>query len=168
MRQLTKVVIGLGSNLGDREGYLRRAAERLAEEFLEGAVASSVYESEPWGVLDQPKFLNAAITGLSEWKPPAMMNYLKTLERELGRTDSVRYGPREIDLDLLAYGELVWNSEGVIVPHERLPERNFVLLPFAELWPEWRHPALEKTAAELLGQGSFGPDPVRLPFRLLS
>jgi len=141
MKQLHKVAIGLGGNLGNRLENLTFAATRLAEEFLQEAVVSSVYESEPWGIADQPKFLNAVIVGLCEWKPPAVVNYLKDLERELGRVAGVRNGPREIDLDLLAWGEETWQQEGVEVPHPRMLARDFVLLPLAETWPEWKHPS---------------------------
>ncbi len=139
MKQLHRVAIGLGGNLGERLKNLSVAAHRLSEEFLEGAVSSSVYESEPWGIVEQPKFLNAVVVGLSEWKPPAMVNYLKNLERELGRTPGVRNGPREIDLDLLIWGNGSWNQDGVEVPHPRMASRDFVLLPLAEIWPEWIH-----------------------------
>lgn len=150
MKQRHKVAIGLGANLGDRLENLKRAAEKLSEEFLEEVVSSSVYESEPWGIEDQPRFLNAVIVGTSEWKPPAMVNYLKNLERELGRTPGVRNGPREIDLDLLAWGEESWNQDGVEVPHPRLPFRDFVLLPLAEVWAQWKHPALGQDVPSLV------------------
>lgn len=154
MKQKTSVVIALGTNLGDRRGYLQAAVARLAEEFLENAVTSSVYESEPWGpeaeMKDQPKFLNMVVRGLSEWKPPAIVNFLKNTERDLGRTKNRRNGPREIDLDLIAYGEKTWDSDGVSVPHPSMLDRSFVLFPLAEVWPEWRHPATQQTAADLV------------------
>ena len=150
MKQKTSVIIALGTNLGDRQKYLQAAVERLSEEFLENAVTSSVYESEPWGEIDQPKFLNMVIRGLSEWKPPAIVNFLKTVERDLGRTQTKKNGPREIDLDLIAYGEMSWESEGVSVPHPSMLDRSFVLFPLAEVWPEWRHPLNQKTAASLV------------------
>jgi 2-amino-4-hydroxy-6-hydroxymethyldihydropteridine diphosphokinase len=157
MKQLVRVAIGLGSNQGDREAFLRAAAERLREEFLEDFRGSSLYETEPWGITDQPKFLNAVVSGFSEWKPPAIVNYLKQLEAELGRKHTVRNGPREIDLDLLVYGDTQWKTEGVTVPHERLAERDFVLVPLNEVWPEWRHPLLGMTPNEMLAKGKFPP-----------
>ena len=168
MKQLTKIAIALGSNLGDREAFLRGAAGAFALEFLERASGSSIYETEPWGISDQPKYLNAVIVGWSEWKPPAILNFLKQIERDLGRKATVRYGPREIDLDLLAYGEFTWKSEGLVVPHERLAEREFVLVPFAEVWPDWRHPILGKTAGEILAAGTFPNRPTLVSGRLLS
>lgn len=141
--------MGLGSNLGDRISFLQSAVQRLGEEFLEEMRISSVFESEPWGIKSQPKFLNLVVRGRSEWKPPAIVNYLKNLERELGRKSGIVNGPREIDLDLLIYGERVWDSEGVRVPHPRLGERTFVLLPLVEVWPDWRHPESHRTSSEL-------------------
>lgn len=168
MKQLTKIAVALGSNLGDREAFLRSAAATLALDFLERASGSSIYETEPWGVSDQPMYLNAVVVGWSEWKPPAVLNFLKQLERDLGRQQTVRFGPREIDLDLLAYGEQTWNSDGLIVPHSRLAEREFVLVPLAEVWPEWRHPGLGKTALEILASGSFPNRPLLVSGPLLS
>lgn len=158
MKQKTSVVIALGTNLGDRTGYLVAAVSRLADEFLENAITSSVYESEPWGkpedVKGQPKFLNMVIRGLSEWKPPAIVNFLKITERELGRTKTRRNGPREIDLDLIAFGEETWKSDGVSVPHPSMLDRSFVLFPLAEVWPEWRHPVTHQSAEDLVAASS--------------
>ncbi len=146
----TKIAIGLGSNLGDREKNIRKAFERLQEEFLFEAKLSTLIETPPWGIEDQPSFLNAAAIGLSEWKPTAIVNYCKLLERELGRVDAVKYGPRLIDLDLLLFGEETWKSEGVVVPHPEMHKRSFVLMPLVELDPNWIHPIEKKTISELL------------------
>jgi 2-amino-4-hydroxy-6-hydroxymethyldihydropteridine diphosphokinase len=148
MNQKTRVAIGLGSNLGDRAEMLRRAASLIAEDVLENAVTSQIYETPPWGVLDQPLFLNAVIVGWSEWLPPSLVAYLKNLEKTLGRQPGIRFGPRLIDLDLLVFGETIWKSDGVTVPHPRLMEREFALRPLAELWPDWRHPTDRITARE--------------------
>jgi 2-amino-4-hydroxy-6-hydroxymethyldihydropteridine diphosphokinase len=149
LKQKTKVAIGLGSNLGDRKKKIEEAVGILSEEFLEDAKVSRIYESEPWGIKDQPKFLNAVIVGLSEWKPPAILNYIKNLERELGRTATVKNGPRVLDLDLLAFGSECWDQEGLVVPHPGIPERDFVLLPFQDVWPEWVHPTLKLSITQL-------------------
>ncbi|MFM8315612.1 MAG: 2-amino-4-hydroxy-6-hydroxymethyldihydropteridine diphosphokinase [Deltaproteobacteria bacterium] len=150
MKQKIRVAVALGSNLGEREKVMGQAVERLKEDLLEESRLSSMIETEPWGIKDQPQFLNAVIVGWSEWKPPAILNYLKSLERELGRTQTYLNGPRVIDLDLICYGELVWDSEGVQVPHPRMFNRDFVLRPLCEIWPNWTHPILKKTASELL------------------
>lgn len=148
--QKTEIAIALGSNLKDREGYLRAAVDKLCEEFLESPRLSSVWETEPWGITEQPRFLNMVVCGFSEWKPPALVNYFKSLEREIGRTSTVLNGPREIDIDLIAYAEKIWEQDGVTVPHPRLTERAFVLLPLSEVWPHWTHPSSRKSVRELV------------------
>ncbi len=150
MKQKVKVAIALGSNLGDREKTIRVATQRIQEEFLENVIVSSLIETEPWGIKEQPKFLNGVMVGISEWKPPAILNYLKTLEKELGRTHTVINGPRVIDLDLVCYGDQIWNSDGVKVPHPRMSTRLFVLAPLNEVWPDWIHPELNKSPSELI------------------
>lgn len=153
MRSLQKVAIALGSNLGDRLATLISAAQKLQEDVISEAVMSSVYESPPWGPIpDQPPFLNAVIVGNCEWKPPALVSYLKSLEREMGRSSGLKYGPRVLDVDLIAVGDEVWKSEGVEVPHPRMTERDFVLLPLQEVWPTWVHPTLGKDVPTLLQQ----------------
>jgi 2-amino-4-hydroxy-6-hydroxymethyldihydropteridine diphosphokinase len=149
LNQRLKIAVGLGTNLGDRAQMLTLAATALAEDLLENAHCSSVYETNPVGLTEQPLFLNAVMTGTTEWKPPAILNFLKTLERNLGRVPGILNGPRLIDLDLLIYGETEWHSEGIEVPHPRLVDREFVLAPLIELWPEWRHPVLGKSSLEL-------------------
>lgn len=141
MNQANRVAIALGSNLGDRLATIHAAIARLKEDALEEAVVSSIYESPPWGpIADQPAFLNAVIVGVTDWKAPALLNFLKSLETELGRKTGPKYGPRVLDLDLLAVGDVVWKGEGIEVPHPRLTERDFVLLPLAEVWSRWIHP----------------------------
>lgn len=149
MNQWMRVAIGMGSNLGDRVAMLSKAAQTMATDFLSEFRCSSVYETEPVGLTSQPLFLNAVVTGITEWKPPAILNYLKTLERDLGRVPGERNGPRLIDLDLLAFGEQKWDSDGVEVPHPRLEVRDFVLVPFAEVWPDWVHPVSGRTIEDL-------------------
>ena len=150
MNQRHRIAIGLGANLGDRAETLKKAAALLAEDLLEDAKASSLYESKPWGITDQPDFLNAVMTGYTDFKPPAIVNLLKEMERALGRTVTIKNGPRVIDLDLICYGEEVWNLEGVQVPHPGMAQRDFVLLPLSEVWPEWKDPKTSKSVKELL------------------
>ena len=133
---MTFAYIGLGSNLGDRETQLMRAADAL-----DAVRLSPVIETEPWGFEDQPRFLNAVAeveTGLS---PRGLLDRLLEIEQALGRTrDGPRYGPRTIDLDLLLYGDQVIDEPGLQVPHPRLAERSFVLEPLASLVPERKIP----------------------------
>jgi 2-amino-4-hydroxy-6-hydroxymethyldihydropteridine diphosphokinase len=129
--------IGLGSNLGDREATLRRAVDLLGSRpGIRVVAVSSLHETEPVGLLEQPRFLNAAAAVETELSPRALLDELLAVERALGRTrEGPRYGPRTIDLDLLVYGEEVVREEGLDVPHPRLHERRFVLEPLAELAP---------------------------------
>ena len=150
MHQSHRIAIALGANLGDRLHTLRAAAAKISEEVLEEVLTSQVYETPPWGITEQPTFYNAVMTGICDWKPPALLNYLKQLEREMGRVSTVKNGPRVLDLDIIAYGNEIWESEGLSVPHRHLAERDFVLVPLSEIWAEWKHPKLAKTAQELL------------------
>jgi 2-amino-4-hydroxy-6-hydroxymethyldihydropteridine diphosphokinase len=128
--------VGLGSNLGDREAMLTRAIDLLGERVRVRAV-SSIRETEPWGLVDQPPFLNAAVEIDTELGPLELLGLLLELERLLGRTrEGQRYGPRTIDLDLLVYGDQIVEEPGLTVPHPRLHERRFALEPLAELEPE--------------------------------
>jgi 2-amino-4-hydroxy-6-hydroxymethyldihydropteridine diphosphokinase len=140
------VYIGLGSNLGDREATIRAAVERLAgSPDIEVEAVSSLRETDPVGVVDQPRFLNGAAALRTELSPRALLERLHEVERELGRDRSgPRFGPRTIDLDLLLYGTEQIDENGLEIPHPRLPERKFVLEPLAEL----------DSALEVPGRGS--------------
>jgi 2-amino-4-hydroxy-6-hydroxymethyldihydropteridine diphosphokinase len=129
--------IGLGSNLGDREAYLRRALDLLrADPSIELVAVSSFRETDPVGFLDQPRFLNAAAALETELAARALLERLLAVERVLGRRrDGPRFGPRTIDLDLLLHGDEVVDEPGLTVPHPRLGERRFVLEPLHELEP---------------------------------
>lgn len=130
--------IGLGSNLGDRDGLLRAALAALAETHGIRVVAvSTVRETEPVGHVDQPRFLNAVAAVETDLGPRALLAELLRIERSLGRTRAgPRFGPRTIDLDLLLYDDLIVDEPGLHVPHPRLHERTFVLEPLAELAPD--------------------------------
>jgi 2-amino-4-hydroxy-6-hydroxymethyldihydropteridine diphosphokinase len=128
--------IGLGSNLGDREGTLRAALERLSE--FGPLRVSSFRETDPVGLTDQPRFLNAAAELETDLGARELLERLFEIERELGRERSAetRWGPRTIDLDLLLYGEETIDEPGLTVPHPRLAERRFALEPLHELAPD--------------------------------
>ena len=133
---MTRAYVGLGSNLGDREQALRRALELLAEDpEIDIVAVSSFRETEPWGVADQPRFVNAAAAVDTSLSARALLERLLVVESALGRTrgEGPRYGPRAIDLDLLLYGEERLEEPGLTLPHPRLHERAFVLEPLAEL-----------------------------------
>jgi 2-amino-4-hydroxy-6-hydroxymethyldihydropteridine diphosphokinase len=131
---VTDAYVGLGSNLGDREQTLRRALDLLGEH-VELVAVSSFRQTEPVGVLDQPRFVNAAARIRTSLPPRALLDLLLATERALGRERRERWGPRTVDLDLLLYGDDVLDEPGLTVPHPRLHERAFVLEPLAELDP---------------------------------
>lgn len=145
---LPLVFLGLGSNLGDRVAHLRAALEQLAAAFQVERV-SSVYETAPQLVTDQPRYYNLVCAGSTELAPHDLLHFLKTLEQRLGRTPTYRYGPREIDLDLLLYGDEILTTPDLTIPHPRMAERGFVLVPLAEIVPELLHPTLKRTMRDL-------------------
>ena len=146
------VFLALGSNLGDREEHLRDARERIAGKGVRLLRASSIYETAPRDLLDQPWFLNQVIEVESELFPRQLLARVKRIEREMGRRKRVDKGPREIDIDILFYADAVVKTEELEIPHPRLAERRFVLEPLAELAAEKRHPLLKRTVRELLAK----------------
>jgi 2-amino-4-hydroxy-6-hydroxymethyldihydropteridine diphosphokinase len=130
--------VGVGANLGDREATIRRAVGLLGEvEAVEVVAVSSLRETEPWGPVQQPPFLNGVVAVETELEPRALLGALLDVERLLGRVrQGERYGPRTIDLDLLLYGDRVVDEPGLTVPHPLLQERRFALEPLAELAPD--------------------------------
>jgi len=129
---VTLAYVGLGANLGDREGSIRRAAELLGARRL-----STIIETPPWGITDQPDFLNAVAELETDLGARPLLDRLLEVERELGRVrDGTRWGPRTIDLDLLVYGDETSDARALQLPHPRLHERLFVLAPLAELAPD--------------------------------
>ena len=144
--------IALGSNI-DAERNLPAAVGRLAATpGLRLTALSGVYRTPPWGVEDQPSFLNAAAAAETTLSPLELLDALQAIENRLGRTREVRFGPRTIDLDLLLYAEQVIDSERLTVPHPRLHERGFVLTPLCDLAPELIHPVLNRAMADLLAR----------------
>jgi len=145
------VHIALGSNLGDRAANLAHATD-LMDEVIQITAASSIYETPPWGVIDQPRFLNQVIKGCTTLAPINLLYELKAIERLMGRRETVRYGPRIIDLDILLYGQRVIQYNRLQVPHPRMLERAFVLVPLAEVSPGLVIPGSGQAVETLLKQ----------------
>ncbi|MBM4145726.1 MAG: 2-amino-4-hydroxy-6-hydroxymethyldihydropteridine diphosphokinase [Nitrospira sp.] len=144
------VYIGIGSNLGDRKANCMRAIELLAGKGIVVRKESSLYETDPWGDKNQPKFLNMAIEIETEIKPQDLLSLLADIEKELGRKRSYKWGPRVIDLDILLYNSLTIDEDDLKIPHPFMHERDFVLKPLYEIAPDVKHPVLNLSAGELL------------------
>jgi 2-amino-4-hydroxy-6-hydroxymethyldihydropteridine diphosphokinase len=143
------VYLALGSNLGNRFENLKEAIAALPPQMTVKA-KSHVYETPPWGFEDQPPFLNQALQVQTYLQPEPLLKHLKRLEIALGRKTSFRNGPRLIDIDILFYDDLVLNTPTLTIPHPRLHERGFVLLPLMDIAPDLVHPLTQKTVRDML------------------
>jgi 2-amino-4-hydroxy-6-hydroxymethyldihydropteridine diphosphokinase len=141
--------LGLGSNLGDRRANLRRAVKALAGRATVLA-ESAVYETPPWGVQNQPAFLNMAVKVETELTPMELRDTVKGIEADLGREPSYRWGPRVIDIDILFYDDLITDTPQLVIPHPRLQERGFVLVPLETIAGDLVHPVLGVSIRVLL------------------
>ena len=141
--------VALGSNLGDKEANLRRALELLQERGVEVVKTSSFICTEPYGVTDQPQFLNGVCEVRTRMAPLALLHTLLEIEQEMGRVRLRHWGERNIDLDLLLYEDVVLDTGELKLPHPDMQNRDFVLLPLAEIAPELVHPILQKSIEDL-------------------
>jgi len=144
-----RVYLGLGSNLGDRKAFLDAAISALAPA-LRVLRLSPIYETEPWCFAEQSRFLNMVVEGDTELEPRQLLVILKGIEVKLGRQPRFRNGPREIDIDILLFDDLIFDEEGLRIPHPRLQERAFILAPLADLAPDFEIPNTGKTVSECL------------------
>jgi 2-amino-4-hydroxy-6-hydroxymethyldihydropteridine diphosphokinase len=149
------VYLALGSNLDDRLANLKEAAASLSPQ-MEVRARSHIYETPPWGYEDQPKFLNQALKVQTYLQPEPLLRHIKRLEIALGRKASFPNGPRLIDIDILFYDEIVLNTSTLTLPHPRLHERGFVLLPMMDIAPDLVHPLTRKTIREMVAFCNLG------------
>jgi len=143
------IYIALGTNIGDRLANLRVALNAFAPQ-IKVLKEAHIYETPPWGYEDQPAFLNMVIRAETDLEPEALLEFLKQLEVQLGRESSFRWGPRLIDLDILFYDDLVIDTPPLVIPHPRLHERAFVLVPLTDVAADVVHPILGEFVWELM------------------
>lgn len=152
---MTQVYLSLGTNLGERLDNLATARAMLSPD-VRVEKLSSVYETAPWGYSDQANFYNQVLLGKTMLTPLRLLNKLKRIEKMMGREQTFRYGPRVIDLDILFYESRIINTKRLQIPHPRLQERAFVLVPLVEIAPDFVHPQLGLTVQALLDQVDKG------------
>jgi len=143
------IFLALGSNIENRKQHIETAIVLLREKVHTITVAP-LYETKPRYFVDQQNFLNTILSGYTDLKPWELLQFTKTVQQEVGRVERFRNGPREIDIDILFYDNVVYKDKELEIPHPRLQERDFVLQPFADINPEFPHPVLKKTIRELL------------------
>jgi len=147
---MTIAYLSLGSNIGDRLGYLAGAVRRLQADDLQVTAISSVYETAPQGKTDQPPFLNIAVQVETSLSATALLARIQAVEQALGRVRHERWGPRTLDIDIVLFGDEIRETEELTLPHPRMMERAFVLVPLIEINPDVRAPAVERPLAQVL------------------
>ncbi len=146
-----KVFIGIGSNVGDRLQNIKKAIELINEnQECKVVKTSSIYESKAFGVKDQNDFLNSVICIDTNLDPVYLLEFLKNIESKIGRTKTEKWGPREIDLDILLFGDLIFSENDLSIPHKGIQERDFVMIPLTEMEPEIVHPVLKAKVKDLI------------------
>ena len=145
-----RVALMLGGNVGETRQFFNKAIISLSEMAGQPERLSGIYISDPWGKKDQPDFLNQAVVLKTRLAPEELLEITKSIEQQLGRVKRVLNGPREIDIDILLYGDLIYSDQQLEIPHPRFHLRRFNLLPLAEIIPDWVHPVFHKSIATLL------------------
>ncbi len=148
MKKTRHIFLGLGANVGDKKKNIQKAVTLLAEK-IENITSAPLYETKPWGYTEQGNFLNTVVYGTTSLSPTDLLRFLKETEQNIGRVWRFRFGPREIDIDILFYDDVILNESALQIPHPRLQGRDFVLKPLMDLDPNFTHPVLKKTIKQL-------------------
>ncbi|NFI84871.1 2-amino-4-hydroxy-6-hydroxymethyldihydropteridine diphosphokinase [Clostridium botulinum] len=143
------VYVAFGSNIGEKESYIKRALEKIEERGMEIIKVSSIYETEPYGVLDQDSFLNGVVKIETNLTPEDLIGELLNIEKQLNRVRERRWGPRTIDLDIIFYDDLIINEKDLVIPHKDMENREFVLKPLCDIDENFIHLVLKKSVREL-------------------
>ncbi|RMA97570.1 2-amino-4-hydroxy-6-hydroxymethyldihydropteridine diphosphokinase [Hydrogenothermus marinus] len=146
---MKKIFLGLGSNIGNKEENIKKAISLLSD-FVFDIKLAKLYKSKAYGYENQDDFINTAIVGYTNLQPEELLKKLKEIEEKVGRKKRFHWGPREIDIDILFYEDLIFKSENLEIPHPRIYERDFVLKPLVDLEPDFIHPVLNKSVKQLL------------------
>lgn len=149
---MEKVVLHLGSNKSDRIAFLKRAMELIKVRIGPILQKSMYYETEPWGLQNQDDFINMSLVAETNLGPEQLIDQTKWIEEEIGREKTVKWGPRNIDIDILLYGKRKVSLKNLIIPHPKIAERNFVLIPLMEILPDLVMPGFDLTVEELYDQ----------------
>jgi len=144
-----EVFLLLGSNLGNRQLFLKQAIEHIETEIAPVSKISSVYETQSWGKTDLPDYLNQVVVLLTDLSPQIILQKILNIELKFGRKREEKWGSRTIDIDILFYDDQIINEPGLIIPHPELQKRRFTLDPLAEIAPEWVHPLIKKNILQL-------------------
>jgi len=144
-----QIYLALGSNIENRKQHIETAIALLREK-VQDIIVAPLYETKPQYFEDQYNFLNTVLHGFTDLEPRELLQFTKAVQKEVGRVERFRNGPREIDIDILFYDNVVYKDEELEIPHPRLQERDFVLQPFSDINPDFSHPVLKKTIRELL------------------
>lgn len=148
---MTMVYLALGSNVGDSRHYIEQAADRL-KAILRNMKQAPVYASKAVGYTDQPNFLNTAVSGQTDLDPADLLKRIKSIEQEVGRRPTFQHGPREIDIDIIFYGDTIIATPELTIPHPEFRDRDFVLKPLSDIRPDLNDPVSHKTIARLLDE----------------